>query len=77
MGNPPAQVTADLGDANFAYIESSDRSDVSRATLQVTALRDALGKVQANVVSTAGGWVIEADAGAPDPPHQAAEEEAA
>jgi hypothetical protein len=67
MGNLPTIVTADLGDANLAYIECSARSDISRATLQVTAQRDVMGKVQANLTSVAGGWVTETD-GTSDPP---------
>lgn len=65
-GNPPNISTTDIGWFNLAYVESGHRSDVSKVNLQVTAQRDALGKFQANAITTAGGWEEESAAGKPE-----------
>jgi Serine dehydrogenase proteinase len=56
LGNPPTIATSSLGAHKLAYVESHGRCDVSKVDLEVTAQRDALGKFQANMLSTAGGW---------------------
>ena len=55
-GNPPTIDTVELGEYHLAYIESTERSDVSKAELEVTAQRDVLGKLQFTLISTRSGW---------------------
>ena len=53
---PPNVTNTDLGSFTMAYIESANRADVAKMELQVTAQRDMTGKLQYDLISTAGAW---------------------
>jgi Serine dehydrogenase proteinase len=55
-GNPPTIADTDLGSYAMAYVESRQRADVSRVSLEVTTQRTADGALQFKLTRTAAGW---------------------
>jgi hypothetical protein len=55
-GNPPSVQNTALGPYNYAYVESSIRTDVFKLGFEATAQRDVLGALNTNVLRTKVGW---------------------